>query len=128
MAKNEVVLCDTNIFINLFRGHPKARVVFAKIGAPNIALSIVTYAEVIYGTKKTDVSRVKQFLERYSVIDIDVMVSQAFKGLALNYSNHHHIKIPDALIASTAIAYGYPLYTENKKDFDFIPEVKLYKS
>ncbi len=51
-----------------------------------------------------------------------------FKGLVLNYSYNHHIEIPDALIAATAIHFGYSLYTENKKDFDFIPEITFYKT
>lgn len=35
--------------------------------------------------------------------------------------------IPDALIAAIAIANGLELFTYNKKDFDFIPELKLYR-
>jgi tRNA(fMet)-specific endonuclease VapC len=128
MAKNEVILCDTNIFINLFKGHEKARTALDKIGNENIALSIITYAEIIYGTKKADVNAIKTFFENYAIIDIDINISKTFKGIVLNYSYSHHIKIPDALIAATSISFGFPLYTENKKDFDFIPEIKFHKS
>ena len=127
MAKNEVILCDTNIFINLFKGQLKAKTALDKIGNENIALSIITYAEIIYGTKKADINTIKAFFDQYKVIDIDINVSKVFKGIVLNYSYNQHIKIPDALIAATAISLGLPLYTENKKDFDFIPELKLHK-
>jgi hypothetical protein len=30
-------------------------------------------------------------------------------------------------IGATSISFGLVLYTENKKDFDFIPEIKFHK-
>ena len=127
MAKNQMILCDTNIFINLFRGHENVKNALQKIGEANIALSVITYAEIIYGTKKVDIPRIKTFFESHYIVEIDSKISKAFKGIVLNYSYSHHIKIPDAIIAATAVNVGYPLYTENKKDFDFIPEIKFYK-
>jgi hypothetical protein len=37
----------------------------------------------------------------------------------------HTIKIPDAIIAATAIVHNATLITRNIKDFDKIPELKL---
>jgi tRNA(fMet)-specific endonuclease VapC len=127
MAAKQLILCDTNIFINLFRGKENIKEALKKIGKENTALSIVTYAEIIYGTKKNDLQKIKDFFEQYTIIDIDKNISTIFKGVVLNYSFNHHIKIPDALIAATAINDGMPLYTENKKDFDFIPEIRFHK-
>ncbi|HRH59196.1 MAG TPA: PIN domain-containing protein [Chitinophagaceae bacterium] len=61
MAKGEIVLCDTNIFINLFKGHENIKAALAKIGNENIALSIITYAEIIYGTSKSKLTAIKSF-------------------------------------------------------------------
>jgi predicted nucleic acid-binding protein len=36
------------------------------------------------------------------------------------------MKISDAFIAATAIHNNLLLYTDNKKDFDFIKEIKFY--
>lgn len=128
MAKGEIVLCDTNIFINLFKGHENIKAALAKIGNENIALSIITYAEIIYGTSKSKLTAIKSFFNHYKIIDIDSGISKEFKGIVLNYSYKHHIKIPDAFIAATAVNLGVALFTDNKKDFDFIPEIKFYKS
>jgi len=121
MAAKQLILCDSNIFINLFKGHVNVKSALEKIGTQNIALSIVTYAEIIYGTKKSDLKKIKAFFEHHALIDIDTGISKVFKGIVLNYSYNHHIKIPDALIAATAIHLGLPLYSENKKRLRLYP-------
>ena len=127
MAKNEMIICDTNIFINLFRGQEKTKMALNKIGNDNIAFSIITYAEIIYGTPKTKLLPIKSFFDQLTLIDLDTDISKLFKGLVLSYSFSHKVGIPDTLIAATAISQGMALYTENKKDFDFIPGIKFYK-
>ncbi|MBD0351675.1 MAG: type II toxin-antitoxin system VapC family toxin [Flavisolibacter sp.] len=127
MAKNEMILCDTNIFIQFLNGREKVKNVLKKIGTESIALSIITYAELFYGTRKAEINAMKAFLDSFTILDIDAGISKVFRGLVLNYSYNYHLKIPDAFIAATAIHNGLQLYTENKKDFDFIPEIKLYK-
>ncbi len=42
------------------------------------------------------------------------------------YSKSHSLKIPDALNGATSLYYKIPLFTYNKKDFNFIKELKLY--
>ncbi|MEY4904394.1 MAG: hypothetical protein RLZZ292_2209 [Bacteroidota bacterium] len=44
----------------------------------------------------------------------------------VNYSVTHGLQIPDALIAATAISNQLLLFTENKQDFKFIPEIKFF--
>jgi tRNA(fMet)-specific endonuclease VapC len=127
MAKNQIILCDTNIFINLFKGNSTIKSALDKIGPENVAFSIVTYSEIIYGTKKANLGAIKQFFDSMAEYHVDEETSKIFKGLSLSYSYNHHIKIPDALIAATALRHNLPLYTENKKDFDFIEGLKLHK-
>ena len=127
MAAQQVVLCDTMIFFQLFQGNEKVKQQLDKIGSEQIACSVITYSEIIYSTKKTHLFRIKNYFNSIRVISLSENISTKFIGLSLNYSYSHHIKIPDALIAATAIHYGIPLFTENKKDFDFISEIKFYK-
>lgn len=127
MAKNEMILCDTNIFINLFKGKADVKATLDKIGNENIAFSIITFAEIIYGTPKTKLHAIKAFFEQLTLVDLDTDISKEFKRLILSYAFSHRVGIPDTLIAATAISQGLTLLTENKKDFDFVPGIKFYK-
>jgi len=43
----------------------------------------------------------------------------------LNYSKSHGLLIPDALIAATAIVHGMELATDNLKDFEMLPGLRV---
>ena len=43
-----------------------------------------------------------------------------------NYYLSHGLKIPDAIIAATSRYHGVSLFTFNKKDFRFIPDIKFF--
>lgn len=45
--------------------------------------------------------------------------------LLKQYRGSHGLKIPDALIAATAIVHQAPLMTKNQKDFRFIKTLEL---
>ncbi len=126
MGKNEIILCDSNIIIRLFRGDQKIQEQLNQIGFKNVALSLITHAEVYFGTSRGKIAESRKILEAFMVCHLDTEISKVFNGLILNYTPIHHIKIPDALIAATAIANNFRLFTDNKKDFDFIPEIKFY--
>jgi predicted nucleic acid-binding protein len=52
--------------------------------------------------------------------------SLIFNGLIQSNHARHSKWIPDALIASIDIANQLELFTYNRKDFDFIKEIKLF--
>ena len=95
MAKNEMILCDTNIFIQFLNGREKVKNALKKVGTESIALSIITYAELFYGTRKAEINAMKAFLYSFIVLDIDAGISKVFKGLVLNYSyNYQRFRMP----------------------------------
>ncbi len=126
MAKNEIILCDSNIIIELLRGNVIIKNRLQTIGSDNIALSIITHAEIYFGARASEFPTTRKILEAFQTCYLTKEISLIFNGIMLNYSLSHRPKIPDALIAATAISNHYKLYTENKKDFDFIPEIKFY--
>jgi predicted nucleic acid-binding protein len=42
-------------------------------------------------------------------------------------AKNHHLALPDAMIAATAVIAEMELFTYNIKDYQFIPELILFK-
>lgn len=127
MEKN-VVLCDTNILIEFYKGNQEIITNLKTIGEENIAISTVTAGELIFGAlNKKEVLIIKRDIEHLIIQHITETISLKFVELMLKYSKSHGLAVPDALIASTAIINNVEIYTLNKKDFKYIDEVKLYQ-
>ena len=60
-------------------------------------------------------------------IHLKTAISRKALQLIEHYSKSHAMQIPDALIAATAIHEACPIFTLNAKDFQFIPDLFLYK-
>lgn len=45
----------------------------------------------------------------------------------LDYSLNYKLKVPDGLIAATAIGEDIPIYTHNLKDFKYIKGIKIFE-
>jgi len=128
MDKKQIVLCDTNILIEFYKGNKKIIDDLKKIGQDNIAISIITTGELMYGAlNKTELIKIKKDCESLKILDIDVNISSCFIQIMTIYSLSHKITLPDALIAATALNNNIELFTLNIKDFKFISGLKLYK-
>ena len=128
MAKSKLVLCDTNIIIELYKGNPIIVESLQKISQENIAISIITSGELIYGAlNKAELSRIKMDLSYLDTLNIDQNVCDKFLKIMTSYSLSHNLNLPDGFIAATAIANDIPLYTLNKKDFKYIKGLELWK-
>jgi predicted nucleic acid-binding protein len=78
------------------------------------------------GNKK-ELAQMKKRIKFYDIIQIDKQISEKSIELIEYYKLSHGLQIPDAIIAATAIVYQIELYTYNVRDFDFIPNLVLYK-
>jgi predicted nucleic acid-binding protein len=124
-----MILCDTNIFISAFNGRTDTIEQLNIIGLQNIVVSSITVMELYQGVgNKLELSQMKKKLKFYDVIQIDNTISEKAIELIYKFRLSHGLMIPDALIAATAVMYQIELYTYNVKDFDFIPNLKLYRS
>ena len=123
-----MIICDTNIFIEIFRKNFLIRSKLEKIGHENIAVSDIVRAELFFGAKnKIDLHIIKESIEHFSILNIHQEISKMAVDFVEKYCLSHKLNFPDALIASTAIYYDIELFTLNTKDFTFIPNLKLYK-
>lgn len=122
-----MILCDTDIIIELYRNNEDIISELKNIGEENIAISIITAGELIYGAlNKIELKQIEEDIKCLDISFIDNETSNVFYNLMLEYSLSHKISIPDALIAATAIVQGMELFTLNVRHFKFIKGLKLY--
>lgn len=122
-----MVLCDTNIIIEFFKGNHKTLKEIEQIGFDNIAISAITVMELYYGAlNKKELHKIKKCIYSLNVHQIDSYISEIAIELIEEYSKSHNLMIPDAIIAATAILQQIEIFTYNIKDFHFIKELKLY--
>ena len=126
--RQKIILCDTNIFIHVQNGTEHIVQEFGYIGNQNIAITPIIIAELYRGCdNKTDVRNIRLAARKHHMYHFDINTSQVFVNLMQTYVLSHRIAIPDAMIAASAITNSLELYTLNRDDFKFIPNVKLYK-
>ena len=122
-----MILCDTNILIEFYKGRAEIVGTLNKIGVSNLAISVVTVGELYYGARdKRELRNLRENLSLLQQIPVDGEISDLFIELLEKYSLSHKLSMPDALIAATAIRHTIPLYTLNLKDFRYITGLTLY--
>ena len=122
-----MILCDTDIIIELYRNNDRIISELKNIGEKNIAISIITAGELFFGAlHKAELKQIEKDIKCLEIKYIDNEINAVFYNLMLEYSLSHKLSIPDALIASTAIVNNIELFTLNVKHFKYIKRLKLY--
>jgi len=71
-----MILCDTNIFIEIYKGNLSVIDAFTKIGQSNVAISDVTCAELLYGARnKIELELIKRDLNKLFILPISSAIS-----------------------------------------------------
>jgi len=116
----EKILVDSCIFIDIFRGN---RQLYQDL----VFLNSIVYMELIQGSRdKIELERINNFLKDFKILPLTQKISKKSMELMKTYSISHGLLIPDALIAATAIIKNLPLWTFNRRDFQFIDRLILF--
>ncbi|MES2268173.1 MAG: type II toxin-antitoxin system VapC family toxin [Bacteroidota bacterium] len=117
MSGDSIVI-DTSLIINLFNGVSEVQEL---IEGRNLFVSIVSEIEVLSfsGLSITDKKLIKDFLSKCHIVDIE----PAIKELTIDIRSNTKIKLPDAIIAATAMYYDLPLFTMDK-GFKRLPDLQ----
>jgi len=127
MEKAKIVLCDTDVIIEFYKNNPIVIEKLKGIGQQNIAISIITAGELIYGAlNKRELTQINKDINSLIIKEIDLKICDHFLLLLNKYGLSHKLSLPDGFIAATALAFDITLYTLNEKDFRFIDGLKLY--
>ena len=127
MAKEELILLDSNIIIDVINGDKSIKEQIKNLSPENVFISVITEMEVLIGAKnKTMLMKLKKALKSYNIINIDEKSSVTASRLINKYRLSHGLDIPDSFIAAIALTHNLYLLTNNVKDFKFIQNLKLY--
>ncbi len=117
-------LLDSNIAIYLIKGGLDYEVEQKLRNATlaGINLSVITKIELLGFAFPTNEVQVKteKFISKSAILPLDDEIVEKTIELRRLYK----VKLPDAIIAATAIVFDFTLYSRNDKDFTQIPELK----
>ncbi len=123
-----MILCDTDVIIEFYKENPRVIKNLRSIGEQNIAISIITSGELLFGSlNKRELNQIARDIEKLNLIHINKEIGDRFNQLLIQYSLSHRLSLPDRLIAATCLVENIPLYTHNLKDFKFIDGLLLYQ-
>jgi tRNA(fMet)-specific endonuclease VapC len=122
------IVLDTNILIEILKNNTQTlRAVEGLNG--ELCISAITVMELYFGARdKIELSKLKKFIKLFEVIEINTDISCQATLLIEKYAKSHHLDIPDALIASSALVNKLPIMTYNRKDFKYIDGLELLSS
>jgi tRNA(fMet)-specific endonuclease VapC len=121
-----MILVDTDILIDFFRGHTGCRDWMARLGAQPIAISVVTAMELYVGCgDKAEQQQVRQKLSPYRMLWPDEHMARGIVPVFAEAYLASGTEILDALIAATALSHQLKLHTFNLKHFAPFPGLKL---
>ena len=125
-------LLDTNIFIYLCKGkHPEIAERVRTFGPGDIGISAITLAELEFGISKSikpDINRrhLQEFLLPFDILPFDSRAAIEY-GAIRHFLEKSGLPIGplDTLIAAHALALGACLVTNNEREFNRVPGLKV---
>lgn len=108
------VLVDTDLFVDHLRGAAELRP-----GKHRLHYSVITRAELFAGSSAT--AQVSQLLASFREVAVDRAVAER----AGRIKRESGLRMPDALIAGTALEHGLSLATRNYRDFQPVQGLRL---
>ncbi|MCG2687154.1 type II toxin-antitoxin system VapC family toxin [Candidatus Parcubacteria bacterium] len=114
---------DTNSIIYYFNGIQKMVEFFELLGNDNqeINLSVITKIELLSFENKNQIKNIEKLLANSNIFSLDHEVVDK----TIEVRKKYKLKLPDAIIASTALVNNLILVTHNKKDFKKVDSLKI---
>jgi tRNA(fMet)-specific endonuclease VapC len=125
-------LLDTDVFSYLMKsGDPRGEVYKPHVRDKLVAVSFVTYGELLFGAFKKNwgtnkVEDLKQRLRAVVIVPYDHEMCSTYARLKVRLqSNGMSAADNDLWIAACAVRHSIPLISNNRKHFEVIPELVL---
>lgn len=126
-------LVDTDVVVNQLRGKTKLK---EKIVEDGIAISIITFGELLYGAHKSadkekSLTVLHEFISDFkiNILDLTQEIMNAYaKTKVLLEEKGKKLDEFDLLIGATAIVHSLPFVTLNLSHFERIPNLHIVKN
>lgn len=120
-------LYDTNIFIDYFSGKTRIDEIF-KAGFMNENDLIISQINKIELLSHPNITREEEDLFEIFINNFRIIpVNSEIEKLTIILRRKYKIKLPDAIIAATAITENAILVSRDLKDFSRIKELNIYE-
>ncbi|CAN5699431.1 type II toxin-antitoxin system VapC family toxin [soil metagenome] len=125
-------LIDTDWVVDVLRGHQSSIQALREIAADGLAISIITYGELIEGAiYARDPARaqagLEHFLKGIAILPLTVEIMVRFGHVRGGLRGQGNlIGDLDLLIGVTAVHHELELISRNRRHFDRIPDLNLY--
>ena len=125
-------MLDTDICIHIIKQKPKSVLrYFQRLQAGDLAMSVITFAELMNGAKKS--SRVKENIEKLEELAEIIVIEPFDRKAATAYGDIRSslekkgmiIGSNDMLIAAHALSLDWILVTNNEKEFRRVKGLKI---
>jgi predicted nucleic acid-binding protein len=123
----DLLLVDTDILVDAARGQ-NAAIAYLEAQEQKhlLAISAITEMELVVGCRnKQELRKLDRSLTRFQIVALRETISSQAAALLRQYALSHGLRLPDALIAATAMSLDVLLATKNRKDFRYIEGVRL---
>ena len=79
MAERDImILCDTDVIIEILKGNKRTINIIESIGLENIAISSVTVMELYFGAlNKRELNKIKKHLQALNIVHFDTDISES---------------------------------------------------
>jgi len=116
----ELILLDTDVLVDFFRGHSKA-VAFVNAHSTRIILSSIVVAELHAGVKAdAEQAALENFVSLFRIVPVSAKIAQAGGLYKRDYGKSHGVGLADAILAATAEAENAELKTLNAKHYPML--------
>ena len=125
-------LLDTNICIYIAKQRPPSVAArFAKLAAGSVGMSLITYGELRYGAEKSSqrgstLEKLERLKSIIPVITPDAAVGERYGAIRAHLERAGTpIGNNDLWIAAHALSLGVTLISNNLREFERVPKLKL---